>query len=175
MLIPITISSSSTAHLPPQLAKLGNDELVLIELQGSLDVECNDSSERDGQLVGKFRLDEGSVSARSYCSWREIELVGQSKPTLAIGHHLLEGKIVSLPKPLGVIQRSTPPSALRQNAHNHDPEEDGMDGRQADESDAVSSQWDMLAIVKKKVVFSKRPMPIIGKAAIVMGSGGKKG
>lgn len=65
MLIPITISSLSTAPLPPQLAALGNDELVLIELQGSLDVECTDSSERDGQMVGTFRLDEGSVSASS--------------------------------------------------------------------------------------------------------------
>lgn len=65
MLIPITVSSPSIAPLPPQLAKLGNDELVLIELQGSLDVECTDNSERDGQMVGTFRLDEGSVSAGS--------------------------------------------------------------------------------------------------------------
>ena len=62
MLIPITISPASTLPLPPQLAKLGNEEVVLIELQGSLGVECNDNSERDGQLVGKFQLEEGSVS-----------------------------------------------------------------------------------------------------------------
>jgi chromosome transmission fidelity protein 8 len=62
MLIPITITSPSTASLPVQLTKLGNDELVLIELQGSLDVECTDNSERDGQIVGTFQLDEGSVS-----------------------------------------------------------------------------------------------------------------
>lgn len=62
MLIPITISLGSTSEsLPPQLAKLGNDELVLIELQGSLDVESSLNSDRDGQMVGKFRLDEGSV------------------------------------------------------------------------------------------------------------------
>lgn len=62
MLIPINISSSSTLPLPPQLAKLGNDELVLIELQGTLDVECTASSDRDGQMVGKFKLEEGSVA-----------------------------------------------------------------------------------------------------------------
>jgi len=153
MLIPITISSSSTASLPVQLTKLGNDELVLIELQGSLDVECTDSSERDGQMVGTFRLDEGS-----------------SKPTLAIGHHLLEGKIVSLPKPFGVIQRSTTPSAPPQNVHNHDPG-DAMCGIGSEEG---SLRWDMVAIVKKKIVFSKRPMPIVGTAAIAVGSSSKK-
>jgi chromosome transmission fidelity protein 8 len=71
---------------------------------------------------------------------------------------------------LGVIQRSTTPST-----YNHDSKVDDMDVRQADASDAVSSQWDMVAIVKKKIVFSKRPMPIVGKAAIAMSSGGKKG
>lgn len=64
MLIPISISPASTSSLPPQIAKLGNGELVLIELQGSLAVECTDNSERDGQLVGKFRFEEGSVSSQ---------------------------------------------------------------------------------------------------------------
>jgi len=141
---------SNYLPLPPQLAKLGNDELVLIELQGSLDVECTDNSERDGQIVGAFRLDEGS-----------------SKPTLAIGHHLLEGKIVSLPKPLGVIQRSTSPST----PHPIGPDrEDDFNLRGAKGALAESSQWNMIAIVKKKVVFSKRPMPIVGTAAIAMGT-----
>lgn len=97
--------------------------------------------------------------------------MSQSKPTLAIGHHLLEGKIVSLPKPLGVIQRSTTPSAPHQNAHNHDPA-DAMSGIESEEG---SLQWDIVAIVKKKIVFSKRPMPIVGTAAIAVGAGSKKG
>jgi len=127
---------------------------VLIELQGKLDVGCTDNSERDGQVVGMFRLEEGS-----------------SKPTIAIGHHLLEGKIVSLPKPLGVIHRSTLPPVLSQNAHEQDPTEgDGVDRREAKGSDAGTSRWDMVAVVKKKIVFSKRPMPIVGKAAAVMGT-----
>ncbi|KAF7971068.1 hypothetical protein HWV62_22125 [Athelia sp. TMB] len=139
MLIPITISAgspSASAPLPPQLAKLGNDELVLIELQGALDVECTDPSERDGQLVGKFRLDEGS-----------------DKPTLSIGHHLLEGKIVSLSKPLGVMQRTS-------GARGAVMGDEGME-----EVAAASVQWDVVAIVKKKIVFSKRPMPIVGRTA----------
>jgi len=156
MFIPITIPSHSpsTSPLPPQIAKLGNDDLVLIELQGALDVECTENSERNGQVVGTFRFDEGS-----------------SKPTLAIGHHLLEGKIVSLPKPLGVIQRSTAPSphSSLQGALDHDPEDDDMDGEKAKKSQGDQSQWEMVAIVKKKIVFSKRPMPIVGKVEVILG------
>ena len=83
---------------------------------------------------------------------------------------------MSLPKPLGVIQRSnTLPSAPRQVAHDHDAIEDDMDVREANGSDgAAKPQWDMIAIVKKKVVFSKRPMPIVGKAAVAMGTDIKK-
>lgn len=35
---------------------------MLIELQGSLDVESNHPSERNGQFVGKLNIDEAMVS-----------------------------------------------------------------------------------------------------------------
>jgi hypothetical protein len=58
MLIPITRKPSESLYkLPPQLAKLGNDEIVLIELQGSLDVEGTP----DGQLVGTLEIDPKTV------------------------------------------------------------------------------------------------------------------
>lgn len=71
MIIPITTTlstASSKPQLPPQLAKISHDEYVLIELQGSLEVECNHDSERDGRLVGKLRVDEGTVSEPSHSS-----------------------------------------------------------------------------------------------------------
>jgi hypothetical protein len=43
------------------LAKISHDEVVLIELQGSLEVESNHPSERDGKHVGKLRIDEATV------------------------------------------------------------------------------------------------------------------
>jgi chromosome transmission fidelity protein 8 len=61
MIIPVNInlpsSSSDTTRtkLPPSLAKLGDanaDEVVLIELQGLLEVEGS----KDKQLVGTLRL-----------------------------------------------------------------------------------------------------------------------
>jgi hypothetical protein len=64
MIIPISIPEPPTsAHkLPTQLARLGSDEVVLIELQGSLDVESVNDSARDGQLVGKLHIDDSTVS-----------------------------------------------------------------------------------------------------------------
>lgn len=63
MLIPIDLSPSSTVNpkLPSCLAKISHDEVVLIELQGSLEVESNHPSERDGKHVGKLKIDETTV------------------------------------------------------------------------------------------------------------------
>lgn len=61
MIIPINISSgtsSSYGSLPPQLAQFGTDELVLIEMQGTLEVEGN----KAGQMVGKLSIDDKTVS-----------------------------------------------------------------------------------------------------------------
>ncbi|EGO24397.1 hypothetical protein SERLADRAFT_369636 [Serpula lacrymans var. lacrymans S7.9] len=151
MIIPITIPSpsdtSDSPKLPPQLAKLGHDELFLIELQGSLDVEGTGINERDGRLVGKLQMDDSN------------------KPTLVIGHHLLEGKVVNLVKPLGVLHRkdrngnSDQPSSHIQS---HDYDQDGEPQVSSDESQKEPAGWDVVAVVKKKIVFSKRPMPIAG-------------
>ena len=59
MIIPLTFaaSGSSTLQLPPQFAQFGTEELVLVELQGSLDVE----GEMKGQFVGKLSIDPETV------------------------------------------------------------------------------------------------------------------
>ncbi|TFK49393.1 hypothetical protein OE88DRAFT_1683280 [Heliocybe sulcata] len=135
MIIPITLprSSSSAPSLPPALAKLGSSEVVLLELQGSLEVE----GDRAGQAVGTLTFPEDN----------------NAKPTLLIGHHLLEGKLVTLQKPLAVLHRAV----LRTNPTSHNDEHgEGM-------------RYDMLAIVRRKIVFSKRPMPVVNAAAVKAG------
>lgn len=59
MIIPVTPKpqSDDRRKLPPQLANLGNGELVLIELQGSLEVQ--DST--DSQFVGTLEIDPKTV------------------------------------------------------------------------------------------------------------------
>jgi len=146
MLIPITITSSSPSNpkLPSGLAKISHNEVVLVELQGSLEVECDQPSERDGKLVGQLKMDDST-----------------SKPSLLIGHHLLEGTIASLPKPLAVILRTG-------SLGNAGPElgNDAMALDVPSTGSGLSSSWSVVAVVKKKIVFSKRPMPVMGKQSL---------
>jgi chromosome transmission fidelity protein 8 len=60
----ITSSSSSNPKLPSGLAKISNSEVILVELQGSLEVECNQPSEHDGKLVGKLKIDDLMVNQK---------------------------------------------------------------------------------------------------------------
>jgi len=103
--------------LPPAFAKISANETVIIELQGSIQIE----GDKSGELIGN------------------IDVTNIEKPTLKIAHHLLEGKLVKLQKPLAVLLRN-------------------------DGADPVS--FDMVAIVNQKLVFSKRPVPIVGASAV---------
>jgi len=107
----------SQRPLPPALATIGANEAVIIELQGSIEIE----GEKLGEFIGN------------------LDVTNIEKPTLKIAHHLLEGRLVKLQKPLAVLLRN-------------------------DGADPVS--FDMVAIVKQKLVFSKRPVPIVGASAV---------
>lgn len=141
MIIPITIPRPNqySAKLPPQLAQLGNDEIFLIELQGTLDVEGTEVAQKDGQLIGN--LNTTNMVRHQHVGVQDLAdaVHLQNKPTLIIGHHLLEGKVVNLPKPLGVLHK------------------------QSTDDTQGSTAWGVIAVVKKKLVFSKRPMPIAPK------------
>lgn len=56
MIIPINHQNNELqdAKFPPQLAKLGTDEIVLFELQGSFQVEGNEA----GQLAATLKVGE---------------------------------------------------------------------------------------------------------------------
>ncbi|KAJ6507823.1 hypothetical protein C8R47DRAFT_966586 [Mycena vitilis] len=68
-----------------------------------------------------------------------------------IGHHLLEGKVAQLPKPLAAQSR---------------PGRDGLRfGCMCDGGDSQSRavSWHAIAVIKRKIFFSKRPMPVVGR------------
>ena len=54
MIVAITVTppNAFSPQLAPSIAQLGHDELFLIELQGTLDVQCPEWTAKDGQLIG---------------------------------------------------------------------------------------------------------------------------
>ncbi|KAF5357386.1 hypothetical protein D9758_005924 [Tetrapyrgos nigripes] len=160
MIVPINFNPTSSPKLPSTLAKISHDEVVLIELQGQLELE--NPSQRNGMLVGTLKIDE------------ELK-----KPTLHIGPHLIEGKLANLSKPLAVLRRSQLSPTTSIIPPKIPVDEDSMDVDDRTEGDAAQStlkydidealleekeiSWDAIAIVKRKIVFSKRPMPMVGK------------
>ncbi|KAG5337286.1 hypothetical protein C0989_009932 [Termitomyces sp. Mn162] len=152
MIIPINVaSSSSNPKLPPGLAKISHDEVVLIELQGALEVESNHPSDRDGKLVGKLKVDEAT-----------------NKFTLLVGHHLLEGKISNIAKPLAVLLRSRTVSNVILSGTEGAGQDDDVEILVHNDQEVLLTndvEWDMIALVKRKIVFSKRPMPVVNLTA----------
>ncbi|THH32253.1 hypothetical protein EUX98_g1954 [Antrodiella citrinella] len=153
MLIPVNLTSSSSSSggsLPPQLAPFGSDELILIEMQGTLETD----SKRAGMMVGTLDIDDRT-----------------KKSTLRIGHHLLEGKLVNLPKPLAVLYRPPRPPTITEDDMDEEERSVEEEDVERDWAGAKKEQrgWDVVAVVKKKMVFSKRPMPMVASIPVAPG------
>ena len=63
MIVPIEVAlaEGSERKLPPQFVQFGTDEVVLVELQGALDIEGG----MKGQFVGKLTVDDETVRVTS--------------------------------------------------------------------------------------------------------------
>lgn len=83
--------------------------------------------------------------------------------------------MVSLPKPLAILRRVRTPLApdpdrnVTMHMQNRDLEDDHTPSSAAPNS---MTSYTICALVRKKVVFSKRPTPIVGLSAKTMAAGG---
>ena len=93
-----------------------------------------------------------------------LMLPKETKPTMLIGHNLLEGKVVNLAKPLAVLRRKGSSGNSMQ-----------VDGESSQEGAEKACEYDMVAIVKRKVLFSKRPMPVVNAVPSTVNGSVKKG
>jgi len=92
-----------------------------------------------------------------------------NKPTLKIGHHLLEGTIQNLPKPYAVLARSSHPSIQVADdpdrgggaIANEQPSDNGGNSSTTSSHRKNNASYNVITIVKKKIVFANRPVPIV--------------
>lgn len=70
----------------------------------------------------------------------------KGRPILIIGYHILYGKIVENNPPLAILKRSRSSQVLSSNPVYND---------------TVSTDFTVLALVKKRITFKTRPKPII--------------
>lgn len=122
----------------------GVKEWGLIELQGEL--ETRDQVSFDNMHIGDLHFDD------------------RGTPQMIIGHHLLTGKIETLEKPFAVLKKST----IKLNPQDID--ESGMELDQSDEDGSgsetgtrKSTEYFVIAMVTRKIIFKNRPKPIISK------------
>lgn len=133
----------------------------LVELQGQL--ETRDQVPFDDMHVGDLHFDPRGI------------------PHLIIGHHLLDGKVVKLEKPLAVLRKkgrtSTTSAEERTRDHSMELGCDGADSRSNDESLQAEAgavdhsvppgeacrEYEIIALITRKIIFKNRPKPIVTK------------
>lgn len=144
------------------------DEWCIVELQG--DLEVRGDRIMDGQFIGDLLYNK------------------YGQPILIIGHHILQGRLQKMDKPLLVMEKcETRKRRITEPAANNEPEDDPenetmLDVSQVSHLDSTiassnrtvldstlavehktvpKTEYQVRAVVKHKILFKARPKPII--------------
>jgi chromosome transmission fidelity protein 8 len=113
----------------------GGREWGMVELQGQL--ETRDQVPFNSMHIGDLHFDS------------------RGTPSLIVGHHLLTGKIMTLDKPFAVLRKKS-------KAISSDEWEMGMEPQPTAVAGGTT-EYEVVALITKKIIFKNRPKPIITK------------
>lgn len=124
-------------------------EWGIVELQGQL--ETRDEVSFDNMHIGNLHFDS------------------RGTPNLIVGHHLLTGKVVELDKPFAVLKKTAvggQSSSIP--VSNVELESDTATSSMEYELEGAdtgngTSNYEIIALITKKIIFKNRPKPIITK------------
>ncbi|KAL1918520.1 uncharacterized protein VTP21DRAFT_3180 [Calcarisporiella thermophila] len=108
-------------------------ELVLLELQGTIETGDDEMSADELLDVGKMKFSDNDI------------------PYFTIGHHRLEGKLIKLDRPLAVIHKETAADSVNSTMIvNNDAEE-------------RAEKYEVVSLIRHKYVFKQRPEPMLAE------------
>lgn len=123
-------------QMPGDVAEWG-----LVELQGLL--ETRDQIPLDGMHIG------------------DLHFNSKGTPSLIVGHHLLTGKIVTLDKPYAMLKKRkqrAPDACAEEGAE--------LDSATGDAESGSCHEYEVVALISKKIIFKNRPKPIVTKTSV---------
>jgi len=94
------------------------------------------------ELQGILETKDGVSLANLWIG--DLHFDAGGRPQLIIGHHLLTGSCVKLDKPLAVMKKVTKQPLFDEDIEN-------------------CTSYEIMALVKRKIIFKNRPKPIISK------------
>ena len=108
----------------------------LVELQGQ--IETRDQVPFNDMHIGDLHFNSNGV------------------PSLIVGHHLLTGKIQSMEKPFAILKKRYTNQDTNSN----------KSALQVHNNDIHDTEYEIVALITKKIIFNNRPKPIITKTGI---------
>ncbi|GAA6036429.1 hypothetical protein JCM8097_003500 [Rhodosporidiobolus ruineniae] len=171
-----SLASSSSTSDPPLL--FIDKEPFLVEMQGQLELPPGEQEEAAKENEGRSEMEGVRVG--------KVDLSDPKKPVLRIAHHRLEGKLETLLTPYALLRTirntsssssSTNPSSDHPSAASSAskrsapdtaddpapkrPRPDSSSASSSSDSPSSSTQISIAAIIRRKIVFSRRPEPLI--------------
>eukprot|EP01138_Halocafeteria_seosinensis_P008710 gb/GECG01008903.1/.p1 GENE.gb/GECG01008903.1/~~gb/GECG01008903.1/.p1 ORF type:complete len:221 (+),score=32.83 gb/GECG01008903.1/:1-663(+) len=109
---------------------------------------------------------DGNAQLNGVILGKIISLDSKGNPTLVIGGHRITGRIETLSKPQIIVQKVQKEHVTETAQSKHDDTNDADVPMNEDGSRQTSNSFVVRGVVRKKLVFTDRPQPLIGSRSL---------